>query len=238
MKLPFMGSKEKSTEEKVRDKQLRQDTLSMNKLEASLAAKNNQEKDTDLLDPEQSKIRIKQQLLNLEPREIEVKKAMCSNCGNKYSKEEISQISKCQGCGNNDSDDFEITYDEEMRWVKRSEDSLVDKNGFSKIAWSEAESVINKMTAGGYLDNKQIGDLVYSSLSTITIQYSLYFWKYGVDNPSDMQQIGDILRTPMAVQASKARGGRGLKNDENTRIEKVTKALKGGDDEDDDDGIW
>jgi hypothetical protein len=234
----ILGDDEDDVEEKVKRNQARQAGLSGD-LEEKIAARNyeeDQEGRADLLDPKEAKMKLKQLLLNLQEVEREVYVVICSNCGQDYQGKPENW--SCTSCDNEGKNNFRVEKHGTQRVLVEPEgqDSLINSQGFNKVVWPEDESIVNKAMAGGYMENEEISKLVYSSLSTVTQQLALYPWRYGVDNATDMQQIGDTLRPLMMAQSSKARGGRGLRSQEKTTVEKITHAISGGED-DEDDGI-
>lgn len=211
--------------------------MQVSKPEARMMAEDKEDKDNarnQLLDPEEDKKNLKKLLLNKKLVEVPQYHFYCKNCGSAYNEEP----DECQNC---DGEDFVAREADEpgYKWVDRSEKQLLNNEGFNKIVWPEVEPAISGTVAGGYLKSQEISKINYSTLSTITQQFALYPWRYGVDNPSDMQQIGDIIRPPLIAHSSKARGGRGLESTEKTVMEKISRAVKGdSDDEKDNGGIF
>ena len=225
----------KSKEEKIREQRLEQDSLQVSKAESRMMAEDKEEKDNarnQLLDPEEDKKQLKKLLLNKKLVEVPQYHFYCKNCGSAYNKEP----EECENC---EEEEFVPQKADEpgYRWVDRSQDSLLNNEGFNKIVWPEVEPAISGTVAGGYLKGREISKINYSTLSTITTQFSLYPWRYGVENPSDMQQIGDIIRPPLIAHSSKARGGRGLESTEKTVMEKISRAVKGDSDDEDNGGM-
>lgn len=220
-----------------KEMQVAQDSLGISKGESALMAQRQEEQENarnQLLDPEEDKKRLKQLLLNVEPRKVPQVLVYCNKCGQAHNTEP-------EECGNsecgNETDFIEKHSGAQIKWVQRSEDSLINKNGFHKVIWSEIEPTISSSVAGGYLKSSEVSKLNYSTLSTITMQLALRPWKYGVSNPTDMQEIGDIIRSPLIAHTSKARGGRGLQSTEKTVMEKISRAIS-SEDEDQNEGIF
>lgn len=229
--LPGRGE-EKSDEEKLEERMQMKESYNTGKMEQRLLAEEKEEKDKarqTLLDPEEDKARLKQLLLNVKPVEVPRLVFYCNNCGADFQE----QPTKCTEC-KRDSSFVKKKAGTEIKWTDRTEDSLMNSRGFHKVVWSEIEPSITSSVAGGYLKSDEVSKLNYSTLATITMQLALYPWRYGVDNPSDMQQIGDIVRNPLIAHTSKARGGRGLESTEKTTVEKISHKLQSNEDEEDD----
>jgi len=228
--IPGRGDNNKTEEEKLRERALIQDSIKDTKIGNQIAAQKQEEQDntrTQLLDPEKDKKQLKKLLLNVEYVEKPQILYYCNNCGQAHK----TEPDKCRNC--QQTDFKEKQSGTTLEAVQRSKDSLINKNGFHKVVWSEIEPTISSSVAGGYLKSSEVSKMNYSTLATITMQLALYPWRYNVDNPTDMQQIGDIVRTPLIAHTSKARGGRGLESTEKTLVETVKRATPlGGDEED------
>lgn len=215
-----------------KDMQTHQDSLGTNKLEAALVSQRQEEQENtrnQLLDPEEDKQRLKQLLLNVKAVEVPQMFHFCQECAQEHQ----GEPDKCSNCGQTDKGFVEKQSGSKIKWVERSEDSLINHTGFHKVVWSEIEPTISSSVAGGYLKGSEVSKLNYATLSTITMQLALYPWRYGVDNPTDMQEIGDIIRSPLIAHTSKARGGRGLESTEKTVMEKISRAFTSEEEEDD-----
>lgn len=238
MKIPGTNKKEDQMDkQKKAQKELQasQDSFNISKSEAAFMQQRQEQQEqtrNQLLDPERDKQRLKQLLLNIQKVEKPVYIIQCSECGETYNNE----IKTCSNCG---SEKLNLkqngTYTTEE---KITDDSLMNKNGFYKVVWSEVEPAISSTVAGGYLRNSEVSKLNYTTLATITQQLALYPWRYGVDNPTDMQQIGDIIRPILIGHTSKARGGRGLESTEKTVMQKITQTLTGEEEEENDNIIF
>lgn len=229
----ILPGKGKTKEQKMREQRAEKDSFQVSKAEAQQLAKDQDEKDqarSQLLNPEEDKKKLKELLLNVKPVEVPQYLHFCNNCGTAFQQKPDE---KCPECNKGNGFTEKQGSNSKIKWVDRSEDELLNNNGFNKIVWSEVQPAISGTVAGGYLKSNEISKLNYSTLSTITMQLALYPWKYGVDNPSDMQQIGDIIRPMLIAHTSKARGGRGLESTEKTTMQKITRTLTGPDDEED-----
>lgn len=224
---------EQKREEAVKRQEVRQSSLNVDKLEAQLAASRQKEQENtrnQLLDVTQDKEKLKKLLLNVDEQYVPDFQYYCQNCGEKVEK------SPCSDCG--EEENFVKRQDGyTVQTVEVLDDSLMNRRGFHKVVWSQIESNLGSGVAGGYLSKKEVNRLNYVTLGEITNQLALRPWLYGISNPSDMGQISDITRTPIVSHTSKARGGRGLESTEKTLVEKVSQAITGEEEEEDENRI-
>lgn len=209
---------------KKREMQVAQDSLGFSKGESALTAQRKEEQDNtrnELVVPGKEKQKLKRLLLNKEPKKVDVYLYYCKECQKAYQE----KVKKCVNC--NSKQFYRSKEGEKIKLVSKGDSKLCNKKGFNKVLWTELEPTISATVSGGYMKNTELQKLNYSSLSTVTMQFSLYPWRYGIDNPTDMQQIGDIIRTPVIAHTSKARGGRALESTEKTLVEKLSRAVTG-----------
>lgn len=211
-----------------------QDSLGTNKLEAGLVQQRQQEQENtrnQLLDTTDVKKELKKALLGMEPVQVPVEFLECKNCESRYRQ----NLEKCQECGENSFARKQSKTQKEIKWVQTSEKQLTSKKGFDMI-WSEVQASVNENLTGSYLPAPVIDNVVYSTCGTLIKQIFGNYWKYGIKNEDDAVQVIDIIRKNVLATANKARGGRALKSQEKTVIEKISHAIS-GDSEEDDSGV-
>jgi len=119
----------------------------------------------------------------------------------------------------------------QVQWKETSEKKLCNKKGFDMV-WSQIESKLNDVVTGAYLPAQTIDKMVFAACGSIIIQIAVKPHVYGIDDTSDAREVVDIVRSTIMANSSRGRGGRALKSQEKTIVEKITRAET----EDDDDG--
>lgn len=213
------------------------DSISTNSLEARLVQNRKQDQDqtrNKLLETEEIRKNLKKALMGVQPVNVPVKYIQCRECSSQYEQ----NIDKCQkkDCGSTDLVVKQHQTKTKTKWVQTSEKQLVNQKGFDMI-WSEVEASVNENVTGSYLPAKTIERLVYSTCGTLIMQIYVYPWRYGIQNTEDAKQVIDIVRKNVLATANKARGGRALKSQEKTVVEKISHAISGGEDTEDDSGV-
>lgn len=228
-------NKEKSDEEKIRERANLQDSFSVGKGELALSQQRKEQQDAtrnQLLDTTEVKKQLKKSLMGVEPVQVPVQVIECQSCGSHHNQE----VDKCRQCG---SEDLQLTNSQTkntVKWMETSEKQLVNQKGFDLI-WSEVQGSINENITGSYLPSQTIDRVVFATCGTIIKQLSVHNDEYGVSNSEDMQQVVDIVRKNVLATANKARGGRALQSQEKTVIQKISESVKSGGDEDENNGI-
>lgn len=112
----------------------------------------------------------------------------------------------------------------QVQWKETSEKKLCNKKGFDMV-WSQIESKLNDVVTGAYLPAKTIDKMVMAACYTIVKQIAVKPHEYGVSDTSDAAEIADIARSTIMANSSRGRGGRALKSQEKTIVEKISKTL-------------
>ncbi len=116
-----------------------------------------------------------------------------------------------------------------------AERQLCNERGFSRV-WATVEGVLNTNVTGGYLSKKEINRLGFSACSDLALQLWRDHDKYGIESVEDYHQIMSIVAVNLKSNLSKARGGRGLRHNEQTLQKRVVETLTGGGSENEGDG--
>lgn len=227
-------SDEQKRREQMREQGALQDSLGTNKLEAGLVQQRQEQQEhtrNQLLDTRQVKTELKKALLGMEPVQVPVEFLECNNCESRFRK----NLDECEECGGSNFKRKQHETQKQLKWVQTSEKQLTSKKGFDMI-WSEVQGSVNENLTGSYLPAPVIDNVVYSTCGTLIKQIYGNYWEYGIDNADDAAQVVDIVRKNVLATANKARGGRALKSQEKTVIEKISHAIS-GDGDDDDKGV-
>lgn len=228
----------KSDEQKRREQMQEQaavkDSVGTNNLEAGLVQQRQKEQENtrnQLLDTNQVKKELKKALLGKQPVQVPLEFIECKNCESRFRQ----KLEECKECESTEFVRKQSETKKQIQWIQTSEKQLVSKKGFDMI-WSEVQGSVNENLTGSYLPAPVIDNVVYSTCGTLIKQIYGNYWKYGIDNADDAAQVIDIIRKNVLATANKARGGRALKSQEKTVIEKISHAISGSED-DDEDGV-